>query len=121
MLTALTSAHLARVTHRRLTPHNVILGADGPRVTDAPPARRPFPVGLVAAMAAVMTICWAPASHVTGGDNPPNPCRHWHQMSGVCTFILGVEEHGPLVGGTSVPQVVTPRTTCARAHGTPRA
>ncbi|MFE3447476.1 protein kinase [Nonomuraea sp. NPDC059194] len=35
VLTALTSAHLAGVTHRGLTPHNVILGADGPRVTDA--------------------------------------------------------------------------------------
>ncbi|WP_431898808.1 serine/threonine protein kinase [Nonomuraea sp. bgisy101] len=33
VLTALTSAHLAGVTHRGLTPHNVILGADGPRVT----------------------------------------------------------------------------------------
>ncbi|MEU4697125.1 protein kinase domain-containing protein [Nonomuraea dietziae] len=35
VLTALTSAHLAGVTHRALTPHNVILGPDGPRVTDA--------------------------------------------------------------------------------------
>ncbi|MET9337156.1 protein kinase [Nonomuraea sp. NPDC003804] len=35
VLTALTSAHLAGVTHRGLTPHNVILSADGPRVTDA--------------------------------------------------------------------------------------
>ncbi|GAA3471606.1 serine/threonine protein kinase [Nonomuraea roseola] len=35
VLTALTSAHLAGVTHSGLTPHNVILGADGPRVTDA--------------------------------------------------------------------------------------
>ncbi|MFF0866740.1 hypothetical protein ACFYUV_33620 [Nonomuraea sp. NPDC003560] len=33
-LTALTAAHLAGVTHRGLTPGNVIMGADGVRVTD---------------------------------------------------------------------------------------
>ncbi|MFI6180030.1 hypothetical protein ACIA8R_31125 [Nonomuraea sp. NPDC051191] len=33
-LTALTAAHLAGVTHRALTPGNVIMGADGVRVTD---------------------------------------------------------------------------------------
>ncbi|MFD1936714.1 serine/threonine protein kinase [Nonomuraea mangrovi] len=41
--TALTSAHLAGVTHRGLTPHNVILGADGPRVTGRRWARRARP------------------------------------------------------------------------------
>ncbi|TDD25136.1 serine/threonine protein kinase [Nonomuraea diastatica] len=34
MLTALTAVHLAGITHRGLTPHNVIIGAGGPRVTD---------------------------------------------------------------------------------------
>ncbi|QYC38707.1 Serine/threonine-protein kinase AfsK [Nonomuraea coxensis DSM 45129] len=34
VLTALTAVHLAGITHRGLTPHNVILGPDGPRVTD---------------------------------------------------------------------------------------
>ncbi|MEV0146760.1 hypothetical protein AB0H64_17465, partial [Nonomuraea sp. NPDC050733] len=34
VLTALTAVHLAGVTHRGLTPHNVILGPEGPRVTD---------------------------------------------------------------------------------------
>ncbi|MFD1542280.1 serine/threonine protein kinase [Nonomuraea guangzhouensis] len=34
VLTALTAVHLAGVTHRGLTPHNVLLAADGPRVTD---------------------------------------------------------------------------------------
>lgn len=33
-LTALTAAHLVGVTHRGLTPHNVIMGVDGVRVTD---------------------------------------------------------------------------------------
>ncbi|MFI7469648.1 hypothetical protein [Nonomuraea sp. NPDC049646] len=33
-LTALTAAHLAGVTHRGLNPSNVIMGADGVRVTD---------------------------------------------------------------------------------------
>ncbi|MEU1387770.1 MULTISPECIES: hypothetical protein [unclassified Nonomuraea] len=33
-LTALTAAHLAGVTHGGLTPRNVIIAADGPRVTD---------------------------------------------------------------------------------------
>ncbi|HEX4812432.1 MAG TPA: hypothetical protein VFV66_06730 [Nonomuraea sp.] len=34
VLTALTAVHLAGITHRGLTPHNVIVGPDGPRVTD---------------------------------------------------------------------------------------
>ncbi|MFG1941919.1 hypothetical protein [Nonomuraea sp. NPDC048826] len=34
VLTALTAIHLAGITHRGLTPHNVIIGPDGPRVTD---------------------------------------------------------------------------------------
>ncbi|MEO3798943.1 hypothetical protein [Nonomuraea sp. B1E8] len=34
MLTALTAVHLAGITHRGLTPHNVIIAAGGPRVTD---------------------------------------------------------------------------------------
>jgi hypothetical protein len=34
VLTALTAVHLAGITHRGLTPHNVIVGSDGPRVTD---------------------------------------------------------------------------------------
>ena len=34
VLTALTAVHLAGITHRGLTPHNVIMGPDGPRVTD---------------------------------------------------------------------------------------
>ncbi|MFC6540144.1 serine/threonine-protein kinase [Nonomuraea salmonea] len=35
VLTALSAVHLAGLAHRSLTPHNVILGPDGPRVTDA--------------------------------------------------------------------------------------
>ncbi|MGW0801893.1 serine/threonine protein kinase [Nonomuraea sp. NPDC002799] len=35
VLTALTAVHLAGITHRGLTPYNVIIGPDGPRVTDA--------------------------------------------------------------------------------------
>ncbi|MFG3435853.1 protein kinase [Nonomuraea sp. NPDC047897] len=35
VLTALTPIHLAGLTHGGLTPHNVIMSADGPRVTDA--------------------------------------------------------------------------------------
>ncbi|TDD51009.1 serine/threonine protein kinase [Nonomuraea terrae] len=35
VLTALSAVHLAGLTHGSLTPHNVILGPDGPRVTDA--------------------------------------------------------------------------------------
>ncbi|WP_162795406.1 serine/threonine-protein kinase, partial [Nonomuraea lactucae] len=34
VLTALTPIHLAGLTHGGLTPHNVIMSADGPRVTD---------------------------------------------------------------------------------------
>ncbi|MCG5218957.1 hypothetical protein MBA17_37495 [Streptosporangium sp. KLBMP 9127] len=34
MLTTMIAIHLAGVTHRGITPHNVILAADGPRVTD---------------------------------------------------------------------------------------
>ncbi|MFI7130800.1 hypothetical protein ACIBQ1_34275 [Nonomuraea sp. NPDC050153] len=34
MLTALTAVHVAGITHRGLTPDNVIMGVDGPRVTD---------------------------------------------------------------------------------------
>ncbi|MEV0617196.1 hypothetical protein AB0I81_28010 [Nonomuraea sp. NPDC050404] len=33
-LTALTAVHLAGVTHRGLTPNNIIMGAEGPRITD---------------------------------------------------------------------------------------
>ncbi|MFG1698266.1 protein kinase [Nonomuraea sp. NPDC049309] len=35
VLTALSAIHLAGLAHRALTPHNVILSPDGPRVTDA--------------------------------------------------------------------------------------
>ncbi|GAB2916196.1 protein kinase [Nonomuraea fastidiosa] len=35
VLTALSAVHLAGLAHRALTPHNVILSPDGPRVTDA--------------------------------------------------------------------------------------
>ncbi|MEO3873642.1 hypothetical protein ABGB18_32940 [Nonomuraea sp. B12E4] len=34
VLTALTAVHLAGITHRGLTPNNVIVASDGPRVTD---------------------------------------------------------------------------------------
>jgi serine/threonine protein kinase len=34
VLTVMTAIHLAGLTHRGLTPHNVILTADGPKVTD---------------------------------------------------------------------------------------
>lgn len=34
VLTALTAVHLAGITHRGLTPHNVIIAPDGPRLTD---------------------------------------------------------------------------------------
>ncbi|SDK23859.1 Serine/threonine protein kinase [Nonomuraea maritima] len=45
VLTALSAVHLAGLSHRSLTPHNVILGPDGPRVTDAAVGE---PVGEVA-------------------------------------------------------------------------
>ncbi|MEV6031685.1 protein kinase [Nonomuraea sp. NPDC052116] len=35
VLTALSAVHLAGRSHKSLTPHNVILGPEGPRVTDA--------------------------------------------------------------------------------------
>ncbi|GLW05022.1 hypothetical protein Misp01_01520 [Microtetraspora sp. NBRC 13810] len=45
VLTALTAVHLAGLAHRALSPGNVILGADGPRVTDVGVAEAADEVG----------------------------------------------------------------------------
>ncbi|MEW9547028.1 hypothetical protein [Nonomuraea sp. NPDC050783] len=42
---------------------------------------------------------------------PPGTWRHWHQVHIRCLFIVEPEEHGPVVGGTSVSEA-----TCGRGH-----
>ncbi|GAA4062753.1 hypothetical protein [Nonomuraea soli] len=39
---------------------------------------------------------------------PPGTWRHWHQVHVHCTFIASVPTHGPMVGGTSVSEVICP-------------
>ncbi|MEU4233784.1 hypothetical protein AB0F17_56715 [Nonomuraea sp. NPDC026600] len=43
---------------------------------------------------------------------PPGTWRHWHQVHVTCKgFITRHDEHGPMVGGTSVSEVLCPSVT----------
>lgn len=71
VLTALTAVHLAGITHRGLTPHNVIMGPDGPRVTDIDLGE---PVGEVSYRAPSRSTAWVTARTPTCSPGPPSWC-----------------------------------------------
>ena len=64
---ALASIHAAGVVHRDLTPRNVVLGPDGPRVVDFGIAWYPDAQAITQAGAWVGTPAWMPPERLAGG------------------------------------------------------
>ncbi len=65
---ALASIHAAGVVHRDLTPRNVVLGPDGPRVVDFGIAWYPDAPAITQAGAWVGTPAWMPPERLAGGQ-----------------------------------------------------
>ena len=102
VLTALTAVHLAGVTHRGLTPHNVISASDGPRVTD-------MDLGDAAAS-------WVPLAGAAGsglGTAPTPTCSPGRRRRLRRRPAAAVRARGPAVLKGS-PMSVTWRSRCAR-------
>jgi Protein kinase domain len=109
---ALTGIHAAGVVHRDLTPRNVVLGPDGPRVVDFGIAWFPGAVRVTQAGSSVGTPAWmAPERLPSGQATAASDVWSWGAVMAYAALgrpmtrpMTGPMSRGPAVpGGASIP------------------
>ena len=86
---ALAAIHAAGVVHRDLTPRNIVLGPDGPRVVDFGIAWYPGAVPVTQAGASVGTPSWMAPERLFAGGDAASPASDVWSWGAVMAYAAG--------------------------------
>jgi eukaryotic-like serine/threonine-protein kinase len=101
---ALTGIHAAGVVHRDLTPRNVVLGPDGPRVVDFGIAWFPGAAPVTQAGSSVGTPAWmAPERLASGEATATSDVWSWGAVMAYAAGGRPLATASTVLGGSSIP------------------